>query len=151
MEQAQDHRQYGNQFLKTGYSMLDYKIKGLIGSQLVILAARPGLGKTTFAINLLCNNLAEIIQQSETSFQHNKKAIGFFSLEMNKESILEKIVAVDTRLEIKTVKRLLEGKTISGDEQQYIKISLDKICKTNLLFCERSDITIDQIVSMIRV
>lgn len=151
VNQAQNQSEIGDKFLKTGYHLLDHKIKGLIGSQLVVLAARPGLGKTTFAINLVCNNFLQIQKQYRTHMKPNPKAIGFFSLEMNKESILEKMVAIDSNLEISIVKYLLEGKIPKGEDLETINLSLDKIKNTNLLFCERSDITINQIASMIKI
>lgn len=42
---------------KTRYDDVDRKIKALGPGQLIVIASRPGVGKTTFALNLICNNL----------------------------------------------------------------------------------------------
>src|SRR5258708_6032667 len=62
--------------LSTGYSELDNMTSGLQPSELVILAARPSMGKTAFALNL-----------AENIAVRDKKAIAIFSLEMSKESL----------------------------------------------------------------
>lgn len=68
--------------LKTGYRELDNKTAGLQKSDLIILAARPAMGKTTLAENL-AYNVATI----------NKKAVLFFSLEMSKEQLVDRMLA----------------------------------------------------------
>jgi replicative DNA helicase len=68
--------------LKTGYRDLDNKTAGLQKSDLVIIAARPAMGKTTLVTNLAYNT-ATI----------NKKAVLFFSLEMSKEQLIDRMLA----------------------------------------------------------
>jgi len=74
--------------LPTGFSRLDNILAGLNPSNLVILAARPGIGKTTFALNMashLC--LAE------------KKTVGFFSLEMSKEELVDRLLVMEAKID----------------------------------------------------
>ena len=66
--------------LLTNFEELDNKLGGLQPGNLVILAARPGQGKTTFAINISTNI-------------SRKKKIGFFSLEMSAIEIINRIVS----------------------------------------------------------
>ncbi|MCL2038457.1 replicative DNA helicase [Candidatus Saccharibacteria bacterium] len=68
--------------LKTGFRDLDNKTAGLHGSDLIILAARPAMGKTTFATNL-AYNVSTI----------NKRGVLIFSLEMAKEQIVMRMIA----------------------------------------------------------
>ncbi|MDR1032861.1 MAG: replicative DNA helicase, partial [Candidatus Nomurabacteria bacterium] len=68
--------------LKTGYRDLDNKTAGLQKSDLVIIAARPAMGKTTLVTNL-AYNAATI----------SKKAVLFFSLEMSKEQLIDRMLA----------------------------------------------------------
>jgi replicative DNA helicase len=68
--------------VKTGFRDLDNKTAGLQKSDLIILAARPAMGKTTLAENL-AYNVATI----------NKKAVLFFSLEMSKEQLVDRMLA----------------------------------------------------------
>jgi len=68
--------------LKTGYRDLDNMTAGLQRSDLIILAARPAMGKTGFATNL-AYNVATL----------NKQAVLFFSLEMSKEQLIDRMLA----------------------------------------------------------
>jgi len=79
--------------ISTGFPMLDDKISGLQGSQLYLVAARPGAGKTSFMLNIARS--ASIDQGVGT---------GIFSLEMNRESLLEKILVEIARVPNKKVK-----------------------------------------------
>ncbi len=68
--------------LKTGFSDLDKKTAGLQKGDLVIIGARPAMGKTTFAQNL-AYNIANI----------NKKGVLFFSMEMAANEIVDRIIS----------------------------------------------------------
>ncbi|HYB59924.1 MAG TPA: replicative DNA helicase [Methylomirabilota bacterium] len=70
--------------LATGYPELDNLTSGLQPSEMIILAARPSVGKTAFALNLAEN----IAVRSE-----EPKAVAIFSLEMSKESLLMRLLA----------------------------------------------------------
>lgn len=68
--------------IKTGYRDLDNMTAGLQRSDLIILAARPAMGKTTLVTNL-AYNVATV----------NKQAVLFFSLEMSKEQLVDRMLA----------------------------------------------------------
>ncbi len=77
------HRNKGQlRGLKTGYRDLDNMTAGLQRSDLIILAARPAMGKTTLVTNL-AYNVATI----------NKQAVLFFSLEMSKEQLIDRMLS----------------------------------------------------------
>lgn len=65
----------------TGFADLDFKLAGLQDANLIILAARPGTGKTAFALNI-AQNIA--VRQKTT--------VGFFSLEMSKEELVDRLL-----------------------------------------------------------
>ena len=65
----------------TGFRDLDNMLAGLQSSDLVILAARPSMGKTSFALNIAQNVAVK-----------NKTAVGIFSLEQSKEQIVDRII-----------------------------------------------------------
>ncbi len=69
----------------TGYKDLDNKLAGFQKSDLIILAARPSMGKTALALNL-ANNIAK----------KNKKPVLIFSLEMSKEQLVDRILAMES-------------------------------------------------------
>lgn len=74
--------QDGIRGVPTGFSDLDNILSGLGKSNLLILAARPGMGKTAFALNIT-HNAAVLF----------KKKVGFFSLEMSKEELVDRLLA----------------------------------------------------------
>ncbi len=65
----------------TGFADLDNKLAGMQDSNLLILAARPGQGKTAFALNI-----------AQYVAVHNKEAVGIFSLEMSKEELVDRLL-----------------------------------------------------------
>lgn len=74
--------------LSTLYKELDKRIYGLNKSDLIILAARPGMGKTSFAMNIATN----------VGKKYNDKAIAVFSLEMSKEQIVSRMISSEASL-----------------------------------------------------
>ncbi len=65
----------------SGFTDLDNKLAGMQDSNLVILAARPGIGKTTLALNIALNVATK-----------EKLPVGFFSLEMSKEELVDRLL-----------------------------------------------------------
>jgi replicative DNA helicase len=74
--------------LATGYAGLDNETAGLQPSELVILAARPSMGKTALALNI-----------AENVAVRNKEPVAVFSLEMSKESLLLRMLASEARVD----------------------------------------------------
>ena len=74
--------------LATHYEDLDGITSGLQPSDLVILAARPGMGKTAFALNIAENAAVE-----------DKKVVGIFSLEMSREALLLRLLCSQARVD----------------------------------------------------
>jgi replicative DNA helicase len=74
--------------IPTGFRDLDRILIGLSKSDLILLAARPGMGKTSFALNIL-QNVA----------QRSKKAIALFSLEMSKEQLVSRMLSSEAMIE----------------------------------------------------
>lgn len=73
--------------LPTGFERLDYITSGLQPSELIIVAARPGLGKTSF-----CLNIAE-----HTAIEHAKK-VAIFSLEMTAEQLMLRLFSINAKV-----------------------------------------------------
>ena len=71
--------------LSTGMRDLDVKINGLNKSDLVLLAARPAMGKTAFALNV-CLNVAK----------KYKQAVAMFSLEMSREQLAMRLLSIES-------------------------------------------------------
>ena len=81
----------------TGYAELDDMSGGLKRGEMIVLAARPSIGKTTLAMNIAANvSLAHINDPS-----HKKIAIGVFSLEMNTQSLVMRMVASEAEVSLR--------------------------------------------------
>ncbi len=72
----------------TGFVALDEMTSGFQPGELIILAARPSLGKTALALNIAAHTAVE-----------RRKAVGFFSLEMSKESLVIRLLCAEGRID----------------------------------------------------
>ncbi len=80
--------------LETGFTYVDKKIYGLNKSDLIILAARPGMGKTSFAMNLAVG----------AAKKNPGKQVCVFSLEMSKEQIVSRVLSSEARVSSDSMK-----------------------------------------------
>ncbi len=85
----------------TGFAELDNRLAGLQESNLIILAARPGIGKTTLALNIALNVAVK-----------EKMGVGFFSLEMSKEELVDRLLVGQADID---AWRLKTGRLSDGD------------------------------------
>lgn len=90
----------------TGFSDLDDTLAGLQKSNLLILAARPGIGKTSLALNIAQNVAIKY-----------KRPVGFFSLEMSKEELVDRLLVAQADID---AWKLKTGKL---DEEDFTKLS----------------------------
>nr|WP_325259374.1 replicative DNA helicase [uncultured Oscillibacter sp.] len=74
--------------LSTGLSAIDQKITGLNRSDLILLAARPGMGKTSLALNVALN-----VAKGEG------KTVAVFSLEMSREQLVTRLLSAEAQVE----------------------------------------------------
>ena len=75
--------------LPTGFTNLDWKLKGLRNGEMIVLAARPSMGKTSLAMNIAeCVALGQTIGKTPMRGDHNRPhGVAVFSLEMSSESL----------------------------------------------------------------
>ena len=90
--------------LSTGLSAVDAKINGLNKSDLLLLAARPGMGKTSMALNVALSAARE-----------SGKTVAIFSLEMSKEQLVTRLIASEGLVENT---RLVTGNLRESDWQR---------------------------------
>ena len=95
----------------SGYKKLDYLLGGFRGGQLVIIAARPGMGKTSFALNIAINQYLGAEEDV-----HNKK-VAVFSLEMDAMEILARILSVSSGITLDTI---LKGRNLTPEKMSKI-------------------------------
>jgi replicative DNA helicase len=107
----------------TGFAGLDAKLSGFQPSDLVILAARPSMGKTSLAMNMAVNAAIK-----------GKKTVGIFSLEMSKEQLVDRLFA--SMLGVDSWK-LQRGKLDDSDFQNMGPI-MDEMSKANIFIDDSS-------------
>ena len=98
----------------TGLTDLDEKLGGLHKSDLVILAGRPGMGKTALATNIAYYAAQKLMSREE------KSSIAFFSLEMSSEQLSTRILSEQARIKSDDIRR---GKVTEDEINRYIETS----------------------------
>ena len=120
--------------IPTGFSKLDEITSGLNRSDLVLIGARPAMGKTSFALNIARN-----------VGMTGKKVI-FFSLEMSNEQLAARVLSTEARVE----SNKLRSGNISNDEWMRLAEATDRLTRCNLYFDDTSTITVPDIKSKIK-
>ncbi|MEN9328624.1 MAG: hypothetical protein RI947_1432 [Candidatus Parcubacteria bacterium] len=113
-ERLEEFSKNGNALrgVPTGYPDLDHKLAGLQQSNLIILAARPGVGKTSLALNLALHAAVK-----------EKQAVGFFSLEMSKEELVDRLLVSQADID---AWRLKTGR-LSDDEMRALTQAMGEL------------------------
>ncbi len=114
--------------ISTGLKDLDKFISGLNKSDLMILAARPGMGKTSLALNIALN----------VAKKYPKRTVAFFSLEMSKQQLVTRLLATESFVDNK---KLTTGK-ISDDEWPKVSLASAALSKTDLRVDDNPSITV---------
>jgi len=113
------------QGLPTGFTQLDHLAGGLQSGNLVIIAARPGMGKTAFAVNIGARLALE------------GHPLLIFSLEMPSEDIMTRILSVRTGLD----SRLLSRGIVRNDQWKALADATQKISESPLFIDDKASIT----------
>ncbi len=99
----------------TGFQELDSKLSGFQNSDLIILAARPSMGKTSLALDIA----------RQTAINHNTP-VGIFSLEMSSQQLVDRMLASQSNVD---AWKLRTGRLTQEDEFASIRQSLDRLSK----------------------
>ncbi|MDD3164783.1 MAG: replicative DNA helicase, partial [Oscillospiraceae bacterium] len=119
----------GNDFpgLSTGLKDLDHKINGLNKSDLLLIAARPGMGKTSMALNIALSVA-----------KGTPKTVAFFSLEMSKEQLAMRLISNESFVDNQ---KLVTGK-LSEDEWSRIGVAAAALSQTDIRVEDTPSITV---------
>lgn len=123
------------QGMPTGFKDLDTTLTGLNRSDLILLAARPGMGKTSFALNIARNVAVR-----------EKRKVAFFSLEMTKEQLTSRLLSTESLVSA------IKLKTGKLDENEWIRIieAGDVLSKTEIYFDDTPGITVPEMKAKLR-
>jgi len=119
----------GLKALKTGFNALDLCIE-VSGSKLIVVAGRPGMGKTSFAISMMRNMV------------NNNHSVGFLSLEMSKEEIDMRLITIETGL---SEKKLLTKGLVKGNEMGRIEHTTQLIAGKKIYISDIAPATIEDV------
>lgn len=133
--QARADRGEGIDGLSTGIDDLDAKLQGLKPEQLLIIAGRPAMGKTTLAMNIV----------SDAAIRQNKSVM-VFSLEMSKTQLMDRFMASEGRVPLQMIK----NGTAPHDYGANLMSAAGKLKSSNLFISDRSGMTINRIRSAAR-
>ena len=123
--------------ISTGFLKLDEMTGGLREGELIILAARPAMGKTAFALN---------IAQHVTSNPTNPKAVAVFSLEMSKESLLTRMVCAAARVD----QQRFRAGYLNHDERHALQDALFKLVESPLYLDDTAGTNLMDVHSKLR-
>ena len=121
--------------ISTGIKGIDNYITGLNRSDLILLAARPGMGKTSFALNI-----------ARSAFVTQKKKVAFFSLEMSKEQLASRLLSTEAMIDSKKIKT---GK-LSEDEWSRLIQAGDVLSGSELYLDDTPSITVPAMKAKLR-
>lgn len=113
--------------LSTGLHDLDMALTGLNPSELILLAARPGMGKTSMALNILLH-----------AGKYSGKTVVFFSLEMSKEQLAARLIASEAFVD---GKRLTTGK-LTDDDWDKVSLAAASLNKTSILIDDNPSLSV---------
>ncbi|MBB5073608.1 replicative DNA helicase [Bartonella callosciuri] len=131
--------------IATHIKTLDEKMGGLQPSDLIILAGRPGMGKTSLATNIAFN-IANAYNHDGKTQENEGGIVGFFSLEMSSEQLATRIISEQTEVSSSDMRR----GNIS--EEQFSKIirAMNRLQKAPLYIDQTGGISITQLAARAR-
>lgn len=121
--------------IPTGFIDLDYKLSGLQPSDLILIAARPSMGKTAFVLNI-----AQYVAFKK------EKGVAIFSLEMSKEQLVNRLFALESQVDSQALRT---GNLKDSDWEKLIE-GAGIIGKSNLIIDDTPGISVSELRSKCR-
>lgn len=121
--------------LKSGFSGLDQYIVGFGKSDLIIVGARPGVGKTAFVLNI-----------ATSIAKRKKKAVAIFNLEMAAEQLVQRVISSEALVDSQ---KLRQG-NLSADDWEKIANATSELSETDILIDANPSITVTSMKAKLR-
>mgnify|MGYP000196634958 FL=1 len=121
--------------IPTGISSLDEITTGLNRSDMIVVGARPGMGKTSFALNI-ARNVAV----------NQNRPVAFFNLEMSREQMVNRLLSSEARV---SSKKLRVG-NLTPDEWGRIAVASSVLCKAPIYLDDTASITVPEMKARLR-
>jgi replicative DNA helicase len=119
----------------TGYTALDNVIVGMQNSDLVLIGARPGMGKTAFAMNIA----------TEAAIR-TKKTVCVFSLEMSAEQLANRMLSSEAQID----SYKMRSGTLSSEDWNAIAYASSRLSETDILIDDTPGVTVTAMKSKLR-
>lgn len=123
--------------IPTGFPILDQYLGGLRPNKLIIVGARPSMGKTSLALNIA----------EHVAFNEHKKVL-FVSLEMERDDLVDRIACVHLRLDTQAMDH--KDKWTESTKNQVHEVC-EKIKSSQLFICDELATDVDKLISLIRL
>jgi replicative DNA helicase len=114
----------------TGFTDLDYRTAGLHGSELILLAARPAMGKTAFVLNIAAN-----------AALRGKTGVAIFSLEMSKDQLVNRMLCSEAMVDSN---KMRTGK-LEEDDWGKLASAIGPLSESNIFIDDTPGITVMEI------
>lgn len=121
--------------IPTGFTDLDYKTSGFQPSDLILIAARPSMGKTAFVLNI-----------AQYMAFHNDVTVAVFSLEMSKEQLVNRLLSLESKVDSQAIRT----GNLSDDDWAKLIEGAGTIGKSNLIIDDTPGISISELRSKCR-
>lgn len=116
--------------ISTGFEKLDSMTSGLQPSDLIIIAARPGLGKTSFCLNIASNAVL-----------NKGMIVGMFSLEMSKEQLMLRLMSMKSKVNFSNIR----SGYIKNDDLEKLVEAAEQYSKSNLFIDDSPALTVIEV------
>ena len=120
----------------TGFEKLDEITLGLQKDNLIILAARPAMGKSAFAMNIAINAATTNVKETGEPI-----SVALFSLEMSQEQIVQRMTAAQARVNLTNIQK----GTLTQKEMLLVESANDDLAALNVYFCDQGTVTVADI------
>lgn len=121
--------------VSTGFTDLDFKTAGFQPSDLILIAARPSMGKTAFALNIALHSAV-----------HDGKSVAIFSLEMSKEQLMMRLIAMESQVNSHN----LRTGNLSDKEWSKVMEGANPLGNSRLVIDDTGSISISELSSKCR-
>ena len=121
--------------IATGFTDLDYRMSGLQPSDLILIAARPSMGKTAFALNI-----------AQYVAFHSNLCTAIFSLEMSKDQLVNRLFALESRVDA----QLLRSGNLKDSDWEKLIESAGVVGRSKLIIDDTPSISISELRSKCR-
>jgi replicative DNA helicase len=115
--------------LETGFTKFDEMTRGLQKGELIIIAARPSMGKTALAINI-----------AQNAAVHHHAVVAVFSLEMSRESLLRRMLASQAWVD----QRMMQVGHIAGRDQEKLQRALEELIESRIFIDDSANTTVPE-------